>query len=325
MDAASRLRVYVPESRAEITLRSVFDEKLLPKKRNKRAVKTLIEYGTVLNDWERLTDNNCVSSLDESTLVSFQEQLQQEPLPSGEFRSPATVNKKLRTIKPLIKLCWPKDSHNPSGLGHCDYFEFPERLPEDDPVPYIFSYDELSRMYAACNQLRWPRRHAALTWRTILVTHFCCGPRTYDLLSLKWSDVDFWYRKTGAIRFRARKTRKLQRIPLHRVARAHLKALHEFSGAGEDVFPSFTYSNQSTIRRHWRRLKEHSGVPVGVVQEDLRKTCNTAYNDRWPGVGDFVLGHRLSGVNAKHYYDPTRIVFQAVRRLPVPDAFHSLD
>ncbi len=326
MSAVCSLRLYSPEdqgppdrSYSRMTLREMFLARMRPEMSG-RAAKTIAEYHTLLSDWERLTDDPPIACLSRVQLFEFREQLQQERY-RGQFRSSATINKKFRTLRAMVRQCWPADSHNPGGLGACGYFLFPQELKETKKLPYIFSQEELSRLYQACNLQSWPRRHAALTWRTILVTHFCCGPRTFDLLSLTWDDIDFSYRDCGAVSFAATKTSKLQRVPLHRAARSHLQALRAVSQS-QRVFPGFTATNKSTIRRHWRKLKEAAGISATAVMEDMRKTCNTAYTDRWPGVGAWILGHRLGGVNAQNYYNPTRIVLEAVENLPVPDCFH---
>lgn len=304
-----------------MSLRQMFTDKIQPEMKNRDTIK---EYLTLISEWEELTDNLPITEITKPLLSEFQEQLTQQKW-RGEFRKSATINKKFRYMRRLVRLCWPADSHNPGGLGACGYFVFPDQLDEDnDELPYIFTNSELNRLYAACEKQTWPKRQAALTWRTILVTHFCTGPRTFDLMSLKRRNVDFEFKEVGSITYRARKTKKLQRVPLHASAHAHLKQLCR-KLEGEQLFPGFERTNKTTIRRHWRKLREQAGITAHAVMEDMRKTCNTAYNDRWPGVGDFILGHRLSGVNARHYYNPSRKVFRAVQKLRVPESFLSLE
>lgn len=319
---APTIRLFSPtEPTHQHTLRDVFEEHVLPDLKHKAAA-TLQDYLTILSDWERLTDDCPAGELSRSKLLEFREALQAERY-RHRHRSPATINKKFRFLRPLVRICWPADSHNPGGLGLCDYFRLPSSLPESKGLPFIFSHDQLNALYRAADWQAWPTAEAPLIWKTLLVLHYSAGPRTYDLLSLEWSDVDFDYKGVGSITFQARKTGKLQRVPLTPAARRHLLALQPTASTAR-VFPRFERSNKSTIRRHWRRLLEAAKIPAGPVMEDMRKTCNTAYNDLSPGVGDYVLGHRLAGVNAKFYYDPTNIVLDAVARLPMPEAFNSL-
>jgi len=321
-------RVTPPANWPAPTLRQIFDQHVRPELQQ-HAPKTIEEYESLLNDWERLTGNPPASELSRSTLVEFREQLRQEKfrrskISTPRLRSPATINKKFRTLFPLIRLCWPKDSHNPGGLGLCDYFPLPKRLKEEQKLPFVFSHEELDRLYDAAGSASWPARNAAIIWRTIFVLHYSTGPRTYDLLGLEWSDIDLEFGPFGAVSFQASKTGKLQRIPLNRSTRAHLDQLRK-SSRSKRLFPRFDYSNRSTILRNWRQLRAAAALPERARMEDFRKTCNTAYEDLSRGVGEWILGHRLGGVNAQNYYNPTNKVLDAVLALPLPSRFRSLD
>ncbi len=322
------IKLYRPENdtpekpSSRLTLRQLYDEHLAVEVKT-RSRKTEQDYQTILSDWERLMNDLPVSELSRSTLLEFRERLQLEKV-NGKFRSPATINKKFRVLGRFVRLCWPPDSHNPGGLNLCDYFLLPSRLPEEETLPRIFSYEELNSLYRACDAQTWPRRNPAIIWKTIIVMHHCLGPRTYDLLELNWEDVDWDFKGLGAVSFQATKTRKLQRLPLAPVARKHLEKLKEVSLSSKKVFPGFSYSNTTTVNRHWKKLAKRAGLSGNPHMEDMRKTCNTDYNDRWPGVGDWILGHSLGGVNARNYYNPTRIVLKAVQELPRPSAFDSL-
>ncbi|TWT63158.1 Phage integrase family protein [Rubinisphaera italica] len=304
---------------ADLTLRDLYETHLL-EELDSPSVGTLSEYQTVINDWERLMQNSAVRHLSRKTVKNFQRHLANE-LIRGNPRSPATINKKLRTLGPLIRLAWPKDSHNPGGLGLCEYFKLPKPLTEENKVPFVYSGKQMNALYKAAAEMDWPRRFPATTWRTIFVMHYTCGPRTFDLLSLKWSNVDFEYgRGRGAISFIAAKTGKRQRIPLKNVARRHLLKLREHSRT-DYLFPGFQKSNHRHLYANWKKLLTLAGLPTTCHLEDFRKTCNTAYEERFPGVGEWILGHSLSRVNAKNYVNPTRMVLRAIRKLPVPTEF----
>lgn len=320
-----------PTPQSSLTLRNVFDQHYLPIL-GKRTDSTLRDYKALLNDWERLTDDQSVDVINRRFLMSFQSELAEEEYRKGKNsplvrRSPATVNKKFRFLKPLVACCFPKDRFNPEGLGIIDYCRFPDRLEEVQRIPKIYSAKQINALMKATlhKSIMWPKYNTALTWQVLIVCGWNFGARTYDLFDLSWKDIDFSYRNgTGAVQFVACKTSKLQRIPMHRLVKAHLRKLRGFQVDTPDVFPQFAATNKKTLYRHWKKLLAHAGIESRRCFEDFRKTCNSTYNDHFDGVGSYVLGHSLSGVNAINYDNPTNRVFQAVQNLPQPKAFKEI-
>lgn len=312
------------------TLREVYQRHYLPTL-GKRARKTLTDYNTILNDWERLTDNQPVNVINRSFLTSFQTQLSEELIRRGKnsphiLRSPATVNKKFRVLKPLVEYCFPPDRSNPEGMGIVKYCLFPESLEEKTRIPKTYSGKQIRALMHATfhKSIIWPFQETSLMWQTIIVCGWNFGARTYDLFDLCWEDVDFTYnRGQGAVRFTACKTSKLQRIPMHPIARSYLLKLKSRSST-DAVFPQFHKTNSSSIYRNWKKLLSAAGLPLDYHLEDFRKTANTRYETEVEGSGKWILGHSLKGVNAKNYYDPTPKVFKAIRRHKQPKAFKEI-
>lgn len=310
---------------SQSTLRQAFEVHVLPRLDERRPA-TLVEYWTLLAHWERLTENGPVGWIDREAVKQFRQRLIEETCRRGTKRyrrSPATVNKILRTFAALIAPLWPADRFNPDGKGLVPYFAFPQPLPRQKRLPFVFSRRELSALYLAaeaCRPTGGHRRsglHLPLLWRTAMAVALNTGPRTWDLFALRWEDVRWDDFRHGAVFYRARKTGKIQRPPLNRVARAHLEAVRRLELDADQVFPGFR--KHKAFYAAWRRICARAGVQAPF--EAFRKTCSTWHDDVLSGVGAWLTGHSVRGVNAEHYQDPTRRVLRAVYRLRNPLEF----
>lgn len=81
------------------------------------------------------------------------------------------------------------------NIGYEDVFVYPEKhMPvTTDFVPYIFTHDEIARIFTATDQLEIPDNnpHYRLFYQTIIRLLYCTGLRISEALSLKVDDVDF--------------------------------------------------------------------------------------------------------------------------------------
>jgi integrase len=307
------------------TLRECFTAFVLPDL-DERTKATLDEYSSLLNHWEQLTRNGPVCSIEREMVKAFRKRLFNEPYKRGgkkHQRSPATVNKIMRTLAAAISPLWPADRHNPGGKGLVAFFAFPEPLPEQPTLPFVFSRKEMSALYLACDACRPTKGHRRSPlydprlWRAAIVLALNTGPRTWDLYQLRWPDVRFTDFKYGSVFYRARKTAKVQRPPLNRVARAHLEHLRSLRIDEEFVFPGF--KKNKSFYAAWKRICAKAGVNADF--EDFRKTCSTLHDDVVHGVGEWITGHGVRGVNAQNYQNPTRRIFRAVYGLKQPGEF----
>ncbi|ODA29237.1 hypothetical protein [Planctopirus hydrillae] len=245
-----------PPSIQATTLRLCYAEKIYPDLQERledRKIKhsTIKIYEEVIEHWERLMPAETeVSTIDRNMIRTFRSKLLKETLKRARtgkkaHRSPATVNKLMRHLKPLIIKLWPPDRHNPGGLGLVEYFEFPQALSEDKYLPFTYSLKDLSRLYrnaAACRPTtlrRYSPLHEPDLWRLAFTLGFAAGPRTWDLFGLTWDDIGWTDFRYGSIRFRATKTQKMQRIPLSKEARYHLDLVKEKNFDPVHVFPRF--------------------------------------------------------------------------------------
>lgn len=306
------------------TLRECFLAHVLPELEIEP--KTLELYEGMLNRWEQYTDNTPVSQIDREMVKAFRTKLVERPYKRGKTwhkRSPETVNKIMRMFSAAISPLWPADRHNTGGKGFVPFFKKLKALRRQKKLPFTFSRAELSAMYLNCSACKptGGYRKTALyephLWRTALVLALNTGPRTWDLYALKWEDVrwdDFRY---GSVFYQSRKNSKIQRPPLNEVARQHLEHLRSLKLDEVHVFPQF--KKNKSFYAAWDRICAKAGVDA--VFESFRKTCSTFHEDVIKGVGAFITGHDLKGVNAQFYDNPTKRVMRAVYRMKNPVEF----
>lgn len=154
------------------------------------------------------------------------------------------------------------------------------------------------------------------------------GLRSRDLFMLGRDNCDLESERP-ALEFTASKTGKLQRIPLAQCTAQHLRRALRFSST-EFVFARLTNVNcedpeKSREARHrnaiTKELLGRAGLQFKKPWQAARATCNERLESRHLGVGQFVLGHALQGVNVRSYRQPSALIFEIVTSLPQPDCF----
>lgn len=307
------------------TLRECYQAFVVPEL-DDRAAATLVEYEITLTHWERLTPDGPVSAINRDAVKAFRRRLIETPFRRGQGkhkRSPATVNKILRTLSAIISPLWPADRMNPGGRALLPFFKLPEPLPRQKKLPFVFSRQVMSALYLGCDACRAQGGYHKtglyhpFLWRTALVLALNTGPRTWDLFSLRWEDVRFQDFRHGSVFYQAVKTGKIQRPPLNRIARAHLERLRDLHLHAELVFPDF--KKNKAFYAAWGRITAAAGVRAPF--ETFRKTCSTLHDDVFQGVGAWLTGHSVRGVNAENYQNPTGRVLKAVYALKNPLEF----
>lgn len=156
------------------------------------------------------------------------------------------------------------------------------------------------------------------------------GPRSEDLFGLTWDCFDF-KNDPPTVTYTAQKTGKLQTVPLADCTVWQVERLA--SGRRLKVgplFPELTapgskQPNRSRAARQRnalaKRLLGELGIHVQKPWQVARATANTRYESHSPGSGRFILGHSLSDVNSRSYFEPSRVVIEAVMTLPQPEEF----
>lgn len=142
----------------------------------------------------------------------------------------------------------------------------------------------------------------SMSWKCIFVLSRFCGMRSpSEVLSLKWSDVDF---ARGRIRIDSSKT-GLRFCPLFpHVRELLLEARKEYVGSGGYVIAD--YRRGQHLNTHFKRLIIAAGIkPWPKLLHNLRASCRTDLQEQFPShVIDARLGHSTK-VAEKHYLQVT--------------------
>lgn len=164
------------------------------------------------------------------------------------------------------------------------------------------------------------------------------GARSADLFTLRWQSIDL-VESGPFVQYRARKTRKLQKVPLTPAAAERLrkrKAESMLTAETDPVFPilgsvdSAQPEKTRAARQRNARVKQAlsecglnilQSKPVDRPWQVSRKTANERWCRVFPQAGEFVLGH-ASSVNSKHYREPTDLIWKAAAEIPTPECFY---
>lgn len=171
------------------------------------------------------------------------------------------------------------------------------------------------------------------------------GLRASDLFCLRWSDLD----ETGDVpmlSFRAQKTGKLQRLPVHPVT---MKQLDRLPRVDAFMFPGRSSPDSRDPERSRAARNRNETVKQLIVNagfkppqcpkcqaadrpasrwcrkcweifkpwQRCRRTCNEHLERTKPGVGEFVLGHSLS-LNSRSYRDPSEDILRVMTGTAAP-------
>jgi integrase len=302
----------------QITLRQAY-EAYFRRSIKSQKKRTLEAYTNALDHWERLTANPVLPLITDDVLEDFR-----EAWARSATHAAATFNKVRRHLFAILNRCGPRCGRNRRGRGLIREVAYCEELTFEGQPPRIVSHKRLSAIYAACDVATWPRRKRtgcapADWWRALLVLLFNLGPRTQDAGRLQWEHVSLDQRH---LQFVARKTRKLQFMPLNDVLVWHLRKLQ--GGPSPLVFVGMKTNRQ--LYETWKKIQREAGIALGKAFapydfRDLRHTCATVYDEQFPGVAELILGHALRGVTRRHYINPTGRIKRAVERLKQPEAF----
>ena len=133
--------------------------------------------------------------------------------------------------------------------------------------PRIFSHDELSRLYDACETCTYPMGiiPAPDWWRSLLVLAYNIGARTSDLLSMETDAVDW---NKGSVRFLQNKVQAWHFVPLTEPARLHLERIWSPRSLIFPGGPEFIHSKK--FYRNWRELLRIAGFEEHVEGTQTR-------------------------------------------------------
>jgi integrase len=205
---------------------------------------------------------------------------------------------------------FPKPSHVPTSTKDED---------EEDDLVTFYRPEQIEAAYRSL------KNEVDLQVAFVLATNV--GPRTHDVFVMRWSSFDLKSRRPS-VSYVAKKTGKRQRVPLAPVTVEQLKRLPSF-GRDEYLFPGRTNPTAEDPERSRpaRRRRatinaalRSAGIDFARPFQAARATCNKRLEDWRTGVGQFVLGHALT-LNARHYYEPSDLIFEAVNAVEQPACF----
>ena len=331
--------------RDEMRLSQAFEEFLLPHlTRNRCSPSHIQQYRTVIKQWRELTDDPPVVEIDDECLQNFVDALMAWYEWRG-CRGNMTTRKRLDHLRHILRACCRRGYSNKRGQlsGNQLIEDLPLAIPPDADIKKkrVADLSEIGKGYDACEIARWPqstvfRPAPVALWRLLWVLSYTYGPRTEDLLSLRWDSIHWdslcpadeiarleW--KFGWLVYTPKKTRRHKptplRLPLTECARLHLESLRSLRLRRPDG-PIFGFpTNKRDLHKQRRAIWRQAGIDEGYTFQELRKTCSTTWNDLRPGLGEHVTGHAPRGVNAVHYDTDLRRLCQLVPQFPQPEAF----
>ncbi|MCU1267189.1 MAG: int [Acidobacteria bacterium] len=226
---------------------------------------------------------------------------------AGKQRSVAAVNRELEKLRRLLNIAEREGwiLRNPMRSGDPLISVADERKRER-----IITRDEELRLLTACDD-RW-RRHL----RPIVICALDTGMRRGEILSLKWSDVDFEER---VLTIRAFNTKTMKRqVSLTIRLALELETLWESSPKTRD---GLVFGFTNNVKRSFTSARTAAGLP-DIRFHDLRHTAATrlvAAHLPLPEVGR-VLGHTQANTTYRYVNANIETTRRAAAAL---DAFNS--
>lgn len=273
------------------------------------AASTRKEYRRALDKWELFTPNPAISAISDDDATALKKGMLEAGL------EPPTIHKTWRTLSALFTTLVDRGlvARKPKM-----------RKPKYSPgVPRLMHFRELSALYEACGVVDFrghrgaiEKRLGPLMFRTAIVFYYACGLRRDDQWSLLWTQIDL---ERGVYRCTPKKTGREIERPIAPLALEHLKEWRrQVPRNWKRVFPVA----HSTIERHWKLIRKKAGV--SCTWHDLRRTCQTCFDEIHNGLGDWMLDHRKADVGSQYYRNMSRKAKWASRRLKMPKSFRTL-
>lgn len=321
-----------------LTVREAYEKYLLPDLQS-GSPRNINEYKTAIKHWETLLTNPAaeatatgwdpdISLIDDELLSAFRAKLLARGL------APRTVNKTWHNIRAVLRRCSPRTSDNPAGKGMIPFVPYFAPLKASRPNPRAATPREVNALYRACEVATWPLQRRTgvapmLIWQAALVCFWNLGPRCWDMWGMKPEKGWQWAKCDGRrIEYWQTKVKEWHQMPLNKTVQWHLERIRPamLKRGGTRIFPAS--GNQHRLYDEWEKIRAEAAklVPsvIDLMPHDLRRSCQTAFDDLSLGYGDYVVGHKPEGVGPTWYRDLSKRIPKAVRQLPQPLAFTEL-
>lgn len=169
------------------------------------------------------------------------------------------------------------------NMGYKDIFVYPEKHTpvSSDFVPYIFTADEITRIFTAADQLENPANnpHYRLFPQTVIRLLYCTGLRISEALSLKIDDIDF---KNDLITVYNSKGNVSRLVPFNGYIHDWLLKYHREASSAADMYffesPRKGSRNRCAVGNTFQKsILPAAGIPrkpdnTGPRLHDLRHT-----------------------------------------------------
>jgi len=202
-------------------------------------------------------------------------------------------------------------SHYNSFAKYLNSIGIPAFMPErpageDTYVPYVFTSDEVRRMFEAADQLK-AHPKLAMQLPIILRLLYCCGMRVNEVLRLTMMDIDF---STGTLIVRNGKGNKERYIPLNKSLSDLLKRYCGMTQkqpfSDELIFPNTKNQalSMTWVSRHFDRCLDSAGIVKPHLPRNARNICphcfrhtfavHTLHEQEQLGVDAYAAGPLLA-------------------------------
>jgi len=237
--------------------------------------------------------------------------------------SPNTVRSKMVLIQGVL------DRAGPAGPNRRDAAGIIQTVPWVKPPrarvtqPKIVPPQHIEATYKAfvlADRPRLPGIKPPAWWRALFVTAYFTGLRRGTLFSLRLDHID-WNARSLDIPAENMKSNRPHAIPLVETVLDHLRVIRTDR---ELVFP--WPQHLRTFHLYFHVLQNWAGIPKEEYfgLHALRRTLATNLTEVGSvDVARFMLGHVAADVTERHYINPDGIVANAIRKVPVPEAFKS--
>lgn len=140
--------------------------------------------------------------------------------------------------------------------------------------PYLFSEDEMTAIFNAADNLKYPKKQsAAITQTPVLIRLlYGCGLRLGETLRIKWDEINL---NEGVIRICYAKNLKQRTIPISDSLLAVLKGYRQIAEPFELVFPGRggRIHSEGGVRKWFGKMLDESGIKYTRAAPHERGPC----------------------------------------------------
>lgn len=243
----------------------------------KEDMQLFMEYRTATFAWNTYRlDNYRLSSFDRFlTKISYDKEIVSQTIINqwlDDANVPdASVNGYLKTVRSFMKYR--------ADMGKTVYLP-PFRKEKDLYIPYIFSDDELSNIFAIADdypivnkQSSIPHIHMEIA--VLIRLLYCCGLRLNEALILQFSHLDL---ENGVICIIHSKNNKQRLVPMHETLKNlmihYCKAMKIYGVDNAFLFPGKNeHLSPITAERQFKKILKKAGIIKGNEEPHKRGPC----------------------------------------------------